>query len=188
MQDSLVAFNITANNKLLNKSEVPVLFYWNGTSNVIESIFSDNNFYSFLKNTVFNSDIYNIAKIALFYFKYEEGEIYNEAIYNIQDLAPLSSLEETDRSFYKQYLWTHFEYLYESAYHQKYDEESVSIFDIDEYILDIYDKIQSKYPKRVIKSTVINYIRGELQNKDGLSTQNTDWIIAQLENLLNERE
>ena len=77
--------------------------------------------------------------------------------------------------------------MYESAYHEKYAKE-ISLFDIDEYILDIYDKIQGKYPKRVIKTTVINYIRGELQNKDQLSIQNTDWIISQLENLLNERE
>ena len=54
MQDSLVAFNIISNNKLLNKNEVPVLFYWNGETNLIESIFSDSGFYSFLKNTVFN--------------------------------------------------------------------------------------------------------------------------------------
>lgn len=187
MQDSLVAFNIISNNKLLNKNEVPVLFYWNGQTNLIESIFSDSGFYSFLKNTVFNIENYSIAKIGLFYFKYNEVEVYNEEIHNIQDLVTLSNLEDNDRSFYKQYLWKHFEYLYESAYHEKYAKE-ISLFDIDEYILDIYDKIQGKYPKRVIKTTVINYIRGELQNKDQLSIQNTDWIISQLENLLNERE
>ena len=54
--------------------------------------------------------------------------------------------------------------------------------------IDIYDKIQEKYPKRVIKSTVINYIRSELQKTDGISIENSDWIVFQLENLLNERE
>ena len=85
------------------------------------------------------------------------------------------------------YLWNHFKFLYESAYHEKYADD-VSLFDMDECILDIYDQIQSKYPKRVIKSTVINYIRGELQKTDKLSMENTDWIIFQLEKLLNERE
>ena len=59
---------------------------------------------------------------------------------------------------------------------------------IDDAVLDIYDKIQEKYPKRVIKSTVINYIRSELQKTDNISIENSDWIIFQLENLLNERE
>lgn len=188
MQNSFVALNITSNQKLLNKTEVPILFYWDGQSSIIKSIFEDSAFYSLIKNTVFNTEQYATAKVALFYFKEEDGEeIYKDEIHNIQNLIKLSDIKEDDRIFYKEYLWKHFAYLYESAYHKKYN-ENISVFDIDEYILDIYDNIQGKYPKRVIKSTVINYIRGELQNKDNLSIENTDWIITQLENLLNERE
>ena len=48
--------------------------------------------------------------------------------------------------------------------------------------------IIAKSLKRKKETENINYIRGELQNKDNLNIQNTDWIISQLENLLNERE
>ena len=89
--------------------------------------------------------------------------------------------------FYKEYLLNHFLYLYQSAYHKEYTED-ISIMGIDDAILDIYDKMQEKYPKRVIKSTVINYIRSELQKTDNISIENSDWIILQLETLLNERE
>ena len=104
----------------------------------------------------------------------------------MQDLFKLSDLPDNNRIFYKEYLLNHFKFLYESAYHEIYSED-ISIIGIDDAILDIYDKIQEKYPKRVIKSTVVNYIRSELQKKDELTMNNTDWIILQLENLLNER-
>ena len=96
-------------------------------------------------------------------------------------------MREDRRSFYKEYLSDLFLYLYKSAYHEDYKED-ISIMGIDDAVLDIYDKMQEKYPKRVIKSTVINYIRSELQKTDNISIENSDWIVFQLENLLNERE
>ena len=189
MKDTLVALNIIINDKIINKNGVPILFYWNGqSSSLIKDIYGDENFKSLLYNSVINYEDYTKAKLAYFYFIYEnEEEKYVEDFSNIQDEICLSDLDEESRMFYKLYLWNHFTFLYESAYHEKYDKE-ISLFDIDDYILDIYDKIQKKYPKRVIKSTVINYIRGELQKADNLSINNTNWIIYQLENLLNERE
>jgi len=189
MKDSLVALNVIVNNKILNKNGVPILFYWNGeSSSLVHDIYEDNSFKSLLYNTVINYDNYANAKLSFFYFLYEnEQENYVEDFSIIQNEMKLSDLDDESRMFYKMYLWNHFKFLYESAYHEKYA-EGVSLFDMDECILDIYDKIQNKYPKRVIKSTVINYIRGELQKTDKLSMENTDWIIFQLEKLLTERE
>ena len=186
MKDSLVALNITSNDKLLNKNNVPILFYWNGESTLINAIYNDINFKSLLYNTVMNYDNYANAKLSFFYYE-GENENYTEDFCFVQNDIKLFDLDDETRMFYKMYLWNHFKFLYESAFHEKY-EGNVSLFEMDECILDIYDQIQSKYPKRVIKSTVINYIRSELQKTDCLSMENTDWIIEQLENLLNERE
>lgn len=188
MKDSLVALNVIVNDKIINKNGVPILFYWNGeSSSLIHNIYEDESFKSLLYNSVINYENYANAKLAFFYFKYEDDtEKYVEEFSIIQNEMKLSDLDEETRMFYKMYLWNHFNFLYESAYHEKYADD-ISLFDMDGCILDIYDKIQNKYPKRVIKSTVINYIRGELQKTDNLSMKNTDWIIYQLETLLIER-
>ena len=189
MQDSLVAINIIVNDKIINKNGVPILFYWNGESSLLtKAIYDDQNFKSLLYNTIINYDNYADAKLSFFYFLYENNEEkYIEDFSIVQNEMKLSELDTEQSLFYKEFLLYHFLYLYKSAYHEDYKED-ISIIGIDDAILDIYDKIQNKYPKRVIKSTVINYIRGELQKTDKLSMENTDWIIYQLENLLNERE
>ena len=190
MKDSLVAINILIDeNTILNKNGVPLLFYWDGNSDtLINDIYNNDSFKSLIYNSVLNDKNYANTKLALFYFTYDNGEEnYQEEISNIQHVLKLSLLDDDTRMFYKNYLWKHFEFLYNSAIHEDYGKE-ISLFDIDDCILDVYDKIQEKYPKRVIKSTVINYIRSELQLKDKLSLENTDWIIYQLENLLNERK
>ena len=187
MKDSLVALNITLDRGLLNKTDVPILFYWDGESDVMESILTDPGFNSLLKDTVMNPKAYPNAKISIFYFTYDgQKEQYDEGTYYIQNLIKLSAMDEETRSFYKMYLYNHFMYLYDCAYHEQYD-KSYDLFNVDENILDIYDKIQKNYPKRVIKATVLNYIRGELQAKDGLNTENCNWIIYELEKLLEER-
>lgn len=190
MKDSLVAINIIVNkDTIVNKNGVPLLFYWDGNSDtLLKDIYDNEEFRSLLYNTIINYNNYAKSKLALFYFTYDnDEEKYNEIVSSIQDILKLSILDDDSRMFYKNYLWNHFEFLYESAFHEKYDKE-ISLFDIDDSIINVYDKIQEKYPKRVIKSTVINYIRGELQSKDMLTMENTDWIIFQLENLLNEKE
>jgi len=188
MRDSLVALNIVSeNNILLNNTNVPILYYWDGENNIKDSIIIDEEFKNYIFSKVINIEYYSNTKIHYFYFKYDnDNESYNEDTIVIQDLFKLSDLPDNNRIFYKEYLLNHFKFLYESAYHENYSED-ISIIGIDDAILDIYDKIQEKYPKRVIKSTVVNYIRSELQKKDELTMANTDWIISQLENLLNER-
>ena len=51
-RDSLVAINITQFDKLLNNSTVPLLFYWNGESDIINSLKEDELFISFIKETI----------------------------------------------------------------------------------------------------------------------------------------
>ena len=189
MRDSLVAINILKENTIINERGVPFLYYWDGESNVIESIKNDIKFISYLYEKIANKSNYALSRLTMFYFKYDDNnnENYTEEQIQIQSFLTLDMISEDKRMFYKEYLWEHFKYLYSSAYHEEYDKE-VSLFDIDEAILDVYDKIQKKYPKKVIKSTVVNYIRGELQKQDNLSLENTEWVISQLENILNEKE
>lgn len=192
MKESLVAINILFNDRLLNKNGTPLLFYWDGEQNIYDALKSGSDFIDYLMHTVINKEKYTDTYFSFFkyYLDNDGNEQYQEDKINIQDFLKLKDLSPEQSLFYKKYLLDHFIYLYKSAYHEEYvkDNESISLMGIDDAILDIYDKIQEKYPKRVIKSTVINYIRSEIENTDKLSMENSNWIIFQLENLLNERE
>lgn len=190
MKDSLVAINIINDKEILNVNGVPLLFYWDGQSNVIESICNDENFKKYLYNVVNNKNVYSTSKIVFFYFKYDNEtnlEKYADDNILIQNFLHLKDFPEGKINFCIEYLWDHFLLLYKSAYGVDYDKE-VNLLSVEDHILDIYDKMKEKYPKRVIKSTVINYIRSELMKTDNLNMENTDWIIDKLETLLNERE
>ena len=69
-RDSLVAINITQFDKLLNNSTVPLLFYWNGESDIINSLKEDESFISFIKERCMNIENYTKCKISYFFFKY----------------------------------------------------------------------------------------------------------------------
>lgn len=187
MVDSLVAINIISNEKLINKNGTPLLFYWDGKQDINEALSSDKTFLDYLNHTVINKDNFTNSYFSFFQYYIENNEEhYKEDKIIIQDFIKFENMNDEKVSFYKEYLLNHFLYLYKSAYHEEYNQD-ISIIGIDDSILDIYDKIQEKYPKRVIKTTVINYIRSELMKTDNLNIENTDWIISKLENLLNER-
>jgi len=191
VRDSLVAINIINEDKLLNinGNGVPLLFYWNGEDNILESIFNVQHFNLNICNLINNIENYASSKIALFYFKYDENnkEQYNEISVLIQDYIKLKDFPEDKIDFYKEYIWQHFAYLYKSVYQEDYNKD-VNMLSIEDSILDIYDKIKEKHPKRVMKSTVLNYVRSELMKTNHLNMDNTDWIINKLDSLLNERE
>ena len=190
MRDSLVAINIINDDKLLNinGNGIPLLFYWDGEDDVLDSIFRMDIFKAKIYDVINNVDNYTNSKIALFYFKYNgDEEQYNELSVLIQDYIKLKDFPEDKIDFYKEYIWQHFDYLYKSVYQEEYDKD-VNMLSIEDSILDIYDKIKEKHPKRVMKSTVLNYVRSELMKTNHLNMDNTDWIINKLDSLLNERE
>lgn len=187
MVDSLVAINIISNDKLINKNGTPLLFYWDGKQDINEALHSDKSFLDYLYHTVLNKDNFTNSLFSFFqYYIEDEKEHYKEDKIIVQDFIKFKDMDDDKVSFYKDYLLDHFLFLYKSAYHEEYYQD-ISIIGIDDSILNIYDKIQEKYPKRVIKTTVVNYIRSELMKTDNLNIENTDWIILKLENLLNER-
>lgn len=187
MDDSLVAINLYIIEKdkivLLNKTPIPYLYYFDGEGDLVNNILTNIEFKRFIEDKCFNISNYAKSHIGYFYFQNNQ---YIEGFISIQDNYLLKDLDDEEIEFFKDYLWKHFKFLYESAYHESYNID-MTIFDSEKSIIDIYDKIQIKYPKRVIKSTVINYIRSELIKTDLLNNENTEFIIGKLEKLLNER-
>jgi hypothetical protein len=92
-------------------------------------------------------------------------------------------LHDEDNIFYKDYINKIFNYLYNCSYKEDYNISSNPLL-WEDNIIDIYKKIQHKYPNKISKNTVINYIRSELLQTYNLNTDNTNWIINKVINIL----
>lgn len=189
MKESLVAINIIKNGyELLNPSSVPILLYWNDKENktIQEEIFNNKTSYDYIINKCCNIENYTYSGLSFFYFKDVNDdaiEDYIEYSIDIQTLFNLSSLHDEDNIFYKDYINKIFNYLYNCSYKEDYNISSNPLL-WEDNIIDIYKKIQHKYPNKISKNTVINYIRSELLQTYNLNTDNTNWIINKVINIL----
>ena len=160
IRDSLVAINITQSDKILNNSSVPLLFYWNGEQDIISSLKQDDAFFSFIKEKCMSIDNYVKCRISYFYFKYNnDEEEYNQQIDDIQDVFQIDS----NKILILEYLTTIFKKMYNDFLKTRYSGDIM--FNADDTVLEIYSRIQEKFPNRFVKESVLNYVRSELKKK-----------------------
>ena len=50
MKENLAAINVVCNGKLINRNSVPLLFYWNGETDLIEDIKNNIDFKQWLED------------------------------------------------------------------------------------------------------------------------------------------
>ena len=62
------------------------------------------------------------------------------------------------------------------------------MFNTDDTVLEIYSRIQEKFPNRFVKESVLNYVRSELKKKYGLNNTNTEIVIEYLENIIKDQK
>lgn len=166
--DSLVAINLTYNNKLLNPSNVPILFYWDGNGNLINEIIKDESFLSLIIKKCFNLEMYTNSILSYFYFK-DENETYTEHEINIQDIINVNS----DLSY--QYITSICLKLYKLSMKKEFN--NINKLENIELIKDIYSQIKTKYQNKFNVNSFINYVRSELQEQYNLNSNNSDIII-----------
>lgn len=181
--DTLVSLNIfnKENNQLIN--QIPLLYYWNGEGDLLNSIINDKSFLSkYLDNISYN--LYNSLYLAYFFFEFDENdeENYKENIIKISDYINLDIFESTN--IINEIIIMHLFELYKISMKSKYND--IQVFNKD-IIIDIYDKIKEKYKEKLNKETFINWIRQELIDKNKLNNDNTNYIINYLKQLLNNK-
>lgn len=183
LRDSLVAINVTQIDKLLNSSTVPFLFYWNGEDNIDTALVNDENFLSFVKEKCMNINSYTSCKLSYFYFKYVDNkEEYNQQIVDLQDVFTI----QLNEAFMLEYLITIFKKMHVDFLKVKYSSDIM--FDTSDIIIEIYNTIQEKFPSRFVKESVVNYVRSELKKKYSLNSQNTNFVIDYLENIIKDQK
>ena len=185
-RDSLVAINIINNdNKLLNKTSMPMLYYWNGESDVLDDLSNDTNLTEYLTTLLTKPEEYLNIFLSYFYFKYNENneEDYSDNTIQIQNVITLDKFESDHIVLY--FLKKLFLTLYKISF--KCDFISESNNDTED-IKTMCQAIKDKFKTRLTKETIINWVRSALVDKDKLNTQNTEYIILKLNQIINFEE
>ena len=185
-RDSLVAINIVnAENKLLNKSGVPMLYYWDGTIDIIESLSNDTEFIDYVKTLIIKPEDYLNINICYFYFQYNEkgDEVYSDLNVKIHNLIGLDKFDS--EGIVLSFIEKHFKVLYKNSFKQ--------IFDVKEgeyvsNICEMYRAIKSKFKERISKTTIVNWVRSVLYDVEHFNNTNIDFIINKLNQILKAEE
>lgn len=185
--DSLISINIynKETKELYNNDGVPILYYWNGEGDLLQSILDDKQFRDKYVNKINSIDIYNNIKMSYFYFCYDEegNEKYVDNSVLLSDYISLNSFESY--SIVLKTIIYHLYELYSKAFNKSY--EKVNVFNED-IIENIYDEIKDKYKEKLLKNTLINWVRSEINKKEKLSEENENYTIDILTNILKNKE
>ena len=179
-KEGYLALNVIKNqNEIIN--QIPILFYWNGEDDIKESLKANNFIDKIISMTCFDDDFYLHSKIYYAgYVKYaDDSDLYEDSTISFQELYSLDEIG--NKLFYILFIKKYFEALYKSVFIEVYD---VALNFDEGDIVNIYEKIQNKYPQRVTKETFINYIRSELLKDNQLSNENIEYCINKLNVLI----
>lgn len=185
MRESLVAINVVdKNSSLLNPTPVPILFYWDGKDSLEDIIKESNDFKEFISYKTFNSGNYTTSSINYFFFEYDEegNEKYTEGHIDVQSLYLLENMSEQESLFYYEYLMKHVNKLYVNAFKKEFINDSG--LKTDDIIKEIYNQIQGAYSSKFSYDTFINYMRLNLQKHENMNSQNIEFVLDNLKNML----
>ena len=191
-RDSLVAINILNNDVLLNNklvnnnSYAPILYYWNGETDIVKDLQSSESLCKKCSSLFDNPEQYLTISLSLFYFKYDENneEQYEDVCKQIQDIIYLENFESDE--IVNHFILKHFCYLYKTSIKEEYEyiEHKNEIYNI----INIYNKLKNKFKTRVSTETIINWVRSVLLEKDNFNAKNTNYIIDKLTKILKDNK
>lgn len=183
-RESLVALNLVDNNILINPSLTPILYYWDGNSELIDTMMEDTKLTDLVVSKI---TFQNYTKLRLSYFLFEyieNEEVYSDNTISIQDIFTLDKFESSE--IIMQYLLSRFIELYKNSFKTEY---TVPIISIEDSIIEIYRAIKQKFKTRISKLTMVNWVRSTLISDEKLNQKNSDIIINKLnEILINEND
>lgn len=157
--ESLVAINILVGDRLINKNNIPLLYYNNGDTPIIDAIKSDSTFINLLTaNNVFTIDNFGKASIALFDYHNNKCANINEDIQNIIDISD---------SLYTNYVDTIISALF-------------ILVNPDMTYVSYRDSLPNLLSEKITPDILFNYIKSELSSKYNLHQKQIKYIINKL--------
>ena len=178
MADSLVAINIVQGKEILNKRGIPLLFYWNGKTDIVEDLKNSDDFKNFLISAGPLKSVMSYLKtnISFFYFTYKEdgSDDYKDRTISVQNLYDIVNYKELMNSIIEKTL----NYLYNLSFGTTINFTSMSYKSASEAIM-------NKYKDGLLKTTFIESIRGNIQqNYPTLYSKNIDAVMDYFCNLI----
>ena len=158
MKENLAAINVVCNGKLINRNSVPLLFYWNGETDLIEDIKNNIDFMQWLEDEEVLTNINNYlnSHIALFYFK-SNDEDYQDQTINIQELYNISTLSELKLELLVECTY----YLYNKSFPERNGMHLSGT--LEQQCKDAIKMILDKYGERLSIESCRNAIRAYVQ-------------------------
>ena len=203
MNNTFCAINATILDKLINKNNIPLVYYFDGSSDdLIFDIMKSKSFIDFIYNDILSQpNGYIYGKISMFYYKDDK---YTEQSFYLRDKISLSNIcSELIRIVYADMMLNLFTDLYKKSFttelvlEDEYKEQPYC--DYCCYVIKtIYNKLKEKYGSRLSFITLKNYVLKHLstfyfQDNEGkqhfkLRTDDINCIIDDLTNLLNNTD
>ena len=158
MKENLAAINVVCNDKLVNRNGIPLLFYWNGETDIIEDIGTNIDFMQWLEDEDILTNINNYlnSHIAFFYFK-SNDEDYQDHTIDIQDLYNLDALSELKLELLVECTY----YLYNKSFPERNGMHLSGT--LEQQCKDAIKMILDKYGERLSIESCRNAIRAYVQ-------------------------
>ena len=177
--ETFISLNIVNDNILLHKN-YPIIFYWNGKTDIIDEIKKNSNFFNIIKK-YFNCNIYDSVKL---YITSLSNEDYIESEISLQDLYSLNDIDLIENGF-NDLILDIFYSLYQNVFGNKY-EIPIDELSFDNILIDVYEEIEKKINKKISKETFINYILSTLDERTKLNYKNKKILIDKIQYILKE--
>ena len=158
MKENLAAINVVCNDKLVNRNGIPLLFYWNGETDIIEDIGTNIDFMQWLEDEDILTNINNYlnSHIAFFYFK-SNDEDYQDHTIDIQELYNLDALSELKLELLVECTY----YLYNKSFPERNGMHLSGT--LEQQCKDAIKMILDKYGERLSIDSCRNAIRAYVQ-------------------------
>lgn len=178
MKESFVAINVIKNkNAVLNNGGYPIIFYWDGESDIREDIRNNENFKKLITdNCLIDKEVYVNSYIKLLYLNNIKEVKYVTEDIPVQTLYPLNDVQD---EFWLDYIFDILVELYKDVYKKDFlsynTETNKSML-----IPYLYKEIKAYTGREISDTTITNYILHRLTEDKLLSRENIDYIIKYL--------
>lgn len=158
MKENLAAINVICEGKIINRQGIPLLFYWDGLSEIIDDIQRSIDFKQWLEDEEILTYIkyYLNSSVSLFYFRSNDDD-YQDATIPIQDLYSVNELAELRTSLLTECVY----YLFNKSFPT--DKPLIHGLTAEEQCKNAIYKILEKYTGKLSIESCINAIRAYIQ-------------------------
>lgn len=163
--------------RILNKTFTPMLFYWDGESDIEQDIVADLGFMNFLRSTAFKLEHYGHAIIAWTEYDFNEYDKLSDHVSlkskNIQNMFECNEYKDISLSLIYEMIYN----MYMKAFNnERVPDDSKSY---DEQIKSMLFDMFNHYGDKLTIKSIINYVRSQAKDNN-ISQENIQELIKTL--------